>query len=76
MRVTFWPAVLMLFVAAGATPSAASDGAPVVQDAAALHLAMEKLTVVGSVLYVAAHPDDENTAMLTWLENEKLVRAG
>jgi hypothetical protein len=37
---------------------------------------MEKLTVVGSVLYVAAHPDDENTAVLTWLENEKLVRAG
>jgi LmbE family N-acetylglucosaminyl deacetylase len=47
-----------------------------VLDAASLHLALEKLTVLGSVLFVAAHPDDENTAMLTWLENEKLVRAG
>jgi LmbE family N-acetylglucosaminyl deacetylase len=54
----------------------ASDGPPPVLDAAHLHIALEKLTVVGSALYVAAHPDDENTAMLTWLENEKLVRAG
>lgn len=54
----------------------AADGPPATLDAAALHLAIEKLTVVGSVLYIAAHPDDENTAMLTWLENEKLVRAG
>ncbi len=76
MRIAFRQAVLTLFVALGATPSAASDGPPAVLDAAALHLALEKLTVVGSVLYVAAHPDDENTAMLTWLENEKLVRAG
>ncbi|MDH4036183.1 MAG: PIG-L family deacetylase [Candidatus Krumholzibacteria bacterium] len=77
MRIALRQAVLTLFiVAAGATASAASDGPPAVLDAATLHLAMEKLTVVGSVLYVAAHPDDENTAMLTWLENEKLVRAG
>jgi LmbE family N-acetylglucosaminyl deacetylase len=54
----------------------ASDGPPATLNASELHLALEKLTVVGSVLFVAAHPDDENTAMLTWLENEKLVRAG
>ena len=57
-------------------PVAAPADPVAVLDAAALHLALEKLTVVGSVLYVAAHPDDENTAMLTWLENDKLVRAG
>ena len=28
------------------------------------------------VLVLAAHPDDENTAMLAWLANEKLVRTG
>jgi len=44
--------------------------------ASELQLAMKKLTVVGSALYVAAHPDDENTAMLAWLGNERLVRAG
>jgi LmbE family N-acetylglucosaminyl deacetylase len=37
---------------------------------------IERLGVVGNVLYVAAHPDDENTRLLAWLANEKLVRAG
>ncbi|MBU3663832.1 MAG: PIG-L family deacetylase, partial [Bacteroidetes bacterium] len=27
-----------------------------------------------SVLYIAAHPDDENTRLLSWLANEKCVR--
>jgi LmbE family N-acetylglucosaminyl deacetylase len=30
--------------------------------------------VTGSVLYIAAHPDDENTAMLAWLARERKVR--
>jgi LmbE family N-acetylglucosaminyl deacetylase len=37
-------------------------------------LNMKKLNVLGSVLYVAAHPDDENTVMLSWLAKEKKVR--
>ena len=37
-------------------------------------LKMKKLNVLGSVLYVAAHPDDENTVMLSWLAKEKMVR--
>ncbi|MBC7447942.1 MAG: PIG-L family deacetylase [Hymenobacteraceae bacterium] len=45
-------------------------------DAAATALALEKLSVLGSVLYVAAHPDDENTRLIAWLANEKLVRTG
>ncbi|MDX2188891.1 MAG: PIG-L family deacetylase [Bacteroidota bacterium] len=32
---------------------------------------IQKLTVAGSVLYVAAHPDDENTELLAWFANEK-----
>ncbi|UBM59218.1 PIG-L family deacetylase [Marinilongibacter aquaticus] len=35
---------------------------------------LEKLKVLGSALYVAAHPDDENTLLLTWLSNEQKVR--
>lgn len=35
---------------------------------------LKRLNVLGSVLYVAAHPDDENTLFLTWLANEKQVR--
>jgi len=38
--------------------------------------AIKRLNVVGNVLYVAAHPDDENTLFITWLSKEKMVRAG
>lgn len=37
---------------------------------------MEQLPVVGSVLYVAAHPDDENTRLIAWLANGRKVRTG
>ncbi|RPJ47533.1 MAG: PIG-L family deacetylase, partial [Candidatus Latescibacterota bacterium] len=76
MRVAYCLAVLLMLPTPFVSGAIASDAPPAILDAAALHLALEKLAVVGSVLYVAAHPDDENTAMLTWLENEKLVRAG
>ncbi len=37
---------------------------------------IKKLQVLGSVLYIAAHPDDENTKLLAYLSNEKLYRTG
>jgi len=45
-------------------------------DAAHILHDMEKLSVVGSVLYIAAHPDDENTKLIAWLSNGKKVRTG
>lgn len=39
-------------------------------------LNLKKLNVLGSVLYVAAHPDDENTLLLAYLAKERLVRTG
>ncbi len=35
---------------------------------------MQKLGVVGSVLYVGAHPDDENTKLISYLSNGRKVR--
>ena len=35
---------------------------------------IKKLDVLASVLYVGAHPDDENNALLPWLAKEKLYR--
>lgn len=35
---------------------------------------IKKLGTIGSVLYIAAHPDDENTRLLAYLANEKKVR--
>jgi len=37
---------------------------------------IKKLDVLGSVLYIAAHPDDENTRLLAFLANDKLYRTG
>nr|WP_223755848.1 PIG-L family deacetylase [Myxococcus sp. RHSTA-1-4] len=37
---------------------------------------LRRLGVTGSVLYVAAHPDDENTRFLAWLVGERGLRAG
>lgn len=39
-------------------------------------LDIKKLNTVGSVLYIAAHPDDENTRLLGFLANEKKLRTG
>ncbi len=47
---------------------------PHVMGAGELALALKKLNVLGSVLYIAAHPDDENTAILTSLAKGRLVR--
>jgi len=35
---------------------------------------MERLDVLGSVLYFAAHPDDENTKLISYLASERKVR--
>jgi len=43
-------------------------------NAAELQLAINKLSVLGSVLYVAAHPDDENTALLAYFAKGRLYR--
>lgn len=61
-----WLLLLETLPAAGQTP--------VVQDAAELKLSIEKLSVLGSVLYVGAHPDDENNALLAYLTKGRLVR--
>ncbi len=44
------------------------------QNAGEIKLKLEKLKSVGAVLYVAAHPDDENTRLLAYLANELKVR--
>ena len=35
---------------------------------------IQKLNFLGSVLYIAAHPDDENTRLISYLSNEKNAR--
>ncbi len=47
-----------------------------IPDAGELQIALEKLNVLGSVLYVAAHPDDENTAALAYFSKGRKYRTG
>lgn len=41
-----------------------------------IYLRLKKLNVLGSVLYIAAHPDDENTRLLAYFSKDKLYRTG
>ncbi|MBI5835980.1 MAG: PIG-L family deacetylase [Candidatus Eisenbacteria bacterium] len=79
-RVTFrllLPAVLVLALSGVSQSPACADARPRdIMDAAELRLALSKLRVVGSVLFVAAHPDDENTALLAYLSRERKMRTG
>lgn len=45
-------------------------------NAAHIYNDIRKLNVLGSVLYVAAHPDDENTRLLAYLAKDRLFRTG
>ncbi|MBA3716321.1 MAG: PIG-L family deacetylase, partial [Pyrinomonadaceae bacterium] len=69
-------AAIFLFALFFILPSStAAQPPPAVMNAAETEQALKKLTVLGSALYVAAHPDDENTSMLAYLSGERLVRA-
>lgn len=45
-------------------------------NASEILLKLKKLNTLGSVLYIAAHPDDENTRLLAYLANERKLRTG
>lgn len=49
---------------------------PPKKNAAEIFKQIQKLNFLGSVLYVAAHPDDENTRLISYLSNEKKARTG
>ena len=43
-------------------------------NSAEIHEAIKKLNFLGSVLYIAAHPDDENTRLISYMANEVKAR--
>ncbi len=64
--------LVMMTLALSASSLAAPP--PPRRDAAQVLQQLRQLSVVGSVLYVAAHPDDENTRLLATLARESMVR--
>ncbi len=53
-----------------------SAQAPYKPNAVEVYNQIQKLNFLGSVLYIAAHPDDENTRLISYLSNEKKARTG
>ena len=49
---------------------------PVTYNSSDIYLQLQKLNVLGCVLYIAAHPDDENTRLLAFFSKEKMYRTG
>lgn len=68
-RILFLPIFLSLTGFAFAQTAPPTDIATIEQN-------FKKLDALGSVLYVAAHPDDENTRLLAYLAQEKHYRTG
>jgi LmbE family N-acetylglucosaminyl deacetylase len=75
-----WKAIAMLIVTGvGLRSGRAADPPPAFpppMNAAEIQLALQKLNVLGRVLYVAAHPDDENTNLMALWANGSLYDAG
>ncbi len=59
-----------MFVSLGR--AASLPAAPSEMDSGRVRLALERLNVLGRVLYVAAHPDDENTSLIAYWANGAL----
>src|SRR5688572_13130704 len=72
MRVLYAKGILPLFFIACCLQAGAqaTNG----NTSADIYVQLQKLNVLGSVLYVGAHPDDENTRLLAWLSKEKKYR--
>jgi len=68
MRILFFIGIILSLSGLGQAPPPVS--------ASQIYQQIEKLKVLGSVLYVAAHPDDENTRLIAYLANDKLYRTG
>ncbi|HSP40724.1 MAG TPA: PIG-L family deacetylase, partial [Gillisia sp.] len=64
----------ILFIIICLSFSMANAQAPQKLNSAEIHEAIKKLNFLGSVLYIAAHPDDENTRLISYLANEKKAR--
>lgn len=60
--------LFLLFV-----PFISFSQAPKQPGSAEIKLKLKKLNFLGSVLYVAAHPDDENTRAITYFANDRLA---
>src|SRR5262245_43104507 len=74
-----WRAVVVVAMLAVACSVKSADAPPLLSpdqmNASEIQLALQKLNVLGRVLYIAAHPDDENTNLMAFWSNGSLYDA-
>ena len=78
-RTRIWPVAVAVAMLAIAVKANSADAPPLLpsdqMNASEIQLALEKLNVLGRVLYIAAHPDDENTNLMAFWSNGSLYDA-
>ena len=70
-KIVFFIGVMM-----GTGMGPAHAQAPETPGSGEIFLRLKKLNVLGSVLYVAAHPDDENSRLIAYMAKDRLYRTG
>src|SRR3954454_6799849 len=74
-----WRAGTAAAILAAASMANSADAPPLLSqeqmNASEIQLALEKFSVLGRVLYIAAHPDDENTNLMAFWSNGSLYDA-
>ena len=74
-----WSAAAAFAILAVAGTAHSADAPPLLppeqMNASEIQLALQKLNVLGRVLYIAAHPDDENTNLMAFWSNGSLYDA-
>jgi len=75
-----WRAAIVVAMLGIIRTANAGDAPPLLSpeqlDAGEIQLALQKLNVLGRVLYIAAHPDDENTNLMALWANGSLYDSG
>lgn len=64
----------ILLAGFGGLGMTASAQAPATITSAEIYLRLNKLNVLGTVLYMAAHPDDENSRLIAYMAKDRLYR--
>lgn len=74
LRSVAWTAVALLLVASARSSARAKAQSTPANSGAAILEKLRAFQEMGSVLHVAAHPDDENTQLITYLARGRRVR--
>ena len=67
--------VILIFVISLFSLTLLQAQKPITPSSSEIFESIQKLNFLGSVLYIAAHPDDENTRLISYMSNHVKARA-